>query len=206
VLRCAAKRFLRTRSQRAAPLLEGDGFEPLLPRRARTADSALGVTPPDPGGKWRHPGPRPTTRSVRRGRQLLGRQTAPLRCRRRTGSASRIGNGCGRRSPRSSRKELGAANSRPPSPGGGRPARQGCAALQASGDNRQRPPRARRVGAACQPSRTLPLLTARPGSRNRLIPPPRQASALLLGSQSALRQPGPIVRHQGVCWLPVVWR
>src|SRR6516164_5119347 len=36
-------------------------------------------------------------------------------------------------------------------------------------------------------------LTARPGSRNRLIPPPRQANAPLVGSQSALRQSGPTV-------------
>jgi len=36
-------------------------------------------------------------------------------------------------------------------------------------------------------------LTARPGSRNRLIPQPRQANAPLAGSQSAFRQSGPTV-------------
>jgi acetyl esterase/lipase len=41
-------------------------------RLHRRRQRDLGVTPPDPGGEWRRPGPRPTTRSVRRGRQLLG--------------------------------------------------------------------------------------------------------------------------------------
>ena len=54
-------------------LLEGSGFEPSVPRCARTADSAAVV--------WRRliravsggsSDRRPTTRSVRRGRQLLG--------------------------------------------------------------------------------------------------------------------------------------
>ena len=57
----------------------GTEFEPSVPRCACTADSAGGgVTPPDPGGEWRLPGP-PPDRSIDAPRPATARMTgAPV--------------------------------------------------------------------------------------------------------------------------------
>jgi hypothetical protein len=70
-----------------------------------------------------------------------------------------------------------------------------CASSRASTDSRAGRRPARRGAATVRQHRARShRLTVRPGPRNDLLPPPLRASAPLLGSQPALRQPGPTVR------------
>jgi hypothetical protein len=130
----------------------------------------------------------------------------PRRCDPRGGSHAQLGkqSSVGTRSVRWEITAFGCSRSisgnaalaadRPASPAGDRPACPGPATSPASRDSRERRPPARTAPERSVSHRTHShRLTALPGARNRLLPPPRQASALLLGFQPALRQPGPTV-------------